>query len=333
MRLIEDTRYQAQLDAKVEELVRVYRSPEFMQDIYRTLARDQEFVNMLRSMWQIELLGNTIQLYRVLVMYRRPLLPTDSGYHVPSTEEVIAEIKAFFDPAHLSNDAIPLALGETGYSQKLRADILSMLRDTRMSFDDFICDANDNIQGLLLQGLMSYIHMLSVPDPSSSRINILGWDYDLTVPLEISEAISKASAVQEISRILMNCVNCDAGAKIEHYLGAWFAVHKCLEKPEAGPACECPFVYFFVKYCLTHDLGVPKLALDLYDRMNMQMSREFIRCANPSCEHSKLDKSTGKIKFKKCSRHAVIYCSRECQVAHYPEHKRLCREHVKGSYL
>ena len=90
---------------------------------------------------------------------------------------------------------------------------------------------------------------------------------------------------------------------------------------------ECPLIYFFVRYCLGQGAGVPKPALALYDRMNMQLSREFIRCGNPTCELNRLDNSTGHIKFKKCSRcNAVIYCSRACQVAHYPTHKAVCKK-------
>ena len=109
----------------------------------------------------------------------------------------------------------------------------------------------------------------------------------------------------------------------------WIAILPYIE--QFSSVCECPFVYFFVRHCLLQGMGVPKQALALYDRMNMQLSREFIRCANPTCELNRLDKSTGQVKFKKCSRcQAVIYCSRECQVAHYPEHKRLCKEHSTG---
>ena len=49
VRSIEDTRYKIRLDAKVEELARVYCSEEFMQDIYNSLAQDREFVDMLES--------------------------------------------------------------------------------------------------------------------------------------------------------------------------------------------------------------------------------------------------------------------------------------------
>ena len=45
VKLIEDTRYQARLDAKVEELAQVYCSKEFIQGIYHTLAQDRQFVD------------------------------------------------------------------------------------------------------------------------------------------------------------------------------------------------------------------------------------------------------------------------------------------------
>ena len=113
-----------------------------------------------------------------------------------------------------------------------------------------------------------------------------------------------------------------------HYLVAWIALYTCLEDPSAELVCECPFVYFFVKFCIDQDLGVPTLALALYDKMNMQLSREFIRCCNPACIHSRMDKSTGWGKFQMCSRCKVAYCSKECQVAYYPKHMKFCFEHA-----
>ena len=94
---------------------------------------------------------------------------------------------------------------------------------------------------------------------------------------------------------------------------------------------ESPVVYFFVKYCIDQGMGVPGPILNAYNDMRKQLSCSFLRCANPICEHNKLDKSTGQVKFKQCSRcKAVIYCSRECQTAHYPEHKTPCRKHLTG---
>ena len=169
------------------------------------------------------------------------------------------------------------------------------------------------------------------PIPTSAFAGLLDRPSNFTVPLEISEGISRVSSLPELRRIQRGATSGHSGTRLRQYLKAWIGVHTCLENPNAGPACECPFVYFFVKFCHEYDLGVPKLALALYDRMNMQLSREFIRCANPTCELNRLDQSTGKVKFKQCSRcHAVIYCSRECQTAHYPEHKMLCREHLTG---
>ena len=73
-----------------------------------------------------------LNLYRTLVMYRLPFVRTDSGYHVPTTDEVIAGIKAYFDPVHLSSEEAAAPTGTTvgkgGDSQELRADIIDLLR-------------------------------------------------------------------------------------------------------------------------------------------------------------------------------------------------------------
>ena len=320
VRSIEDTRYQARLDSKVEELAQVYCSREFIQGVYHTLAQDQEFVEMLQSVWQVELLEDMLSLYRFLVMSSQPLVRTDYGYHIPTAEEVIAGIRAFFDPAHLSDDAAPSAADEdSGPSQRIRAVILNLFRDASCSInltDDF------DIQLHLLQSIRDYHSLLAHSGPMPTGRHARS---DFTVPSELSEAISKASTRYAIRHLQSNADD----AKILYYLHAWIGIHIYLET--AGPACECPFVYFFVKYCLDHDAGVPKLALAVYDRMTMQLSREFIRCANPTCDLNRLDQSTGQVKFKKCSRcHAVIYCSRVCQLAHYPDHKRLCRKHASS---
>ena len=306
----------------------MYCSKEFIQNIYRTLAQDREFVDMLRSLWQIELSKQMLSLYRMLVMYRQPLIRTDSGYHVPSSEEVIAGVRAYFDPAHLSGDATPSATDSSNFSRRARDVILNVLKDasTKVTLHFGSPDANgdSDFQGLLLDSIRNYI-VLSRPDPSAAPYASL---LDRGISSEISEAISRVSTTCDLTDMLSETIRSTIS---EHYLLTWVSVHLCLENPSAGPACECPYVYFFVKYCLDQGLGVPKLALALYDRMNMQLSREFIRCANPTCELNKLDKSTGKVKFKQCSRcKAVIYCSRECQTAHYPEHKSLCSEHTTG---
>ena len=319
---IEDTRYQARLDAKVAELTRVYCSKELIQDIYHTLVQDREFVEMLRSVWQIELSVSMLNIYRMLVLYRLPLVRTDSGYHVPSSKEVIAEIKAYFDPAHLSGDSASSAVGENSYAETIRDETLDMFRGAPLLINKSIDDAD--VQGFLLQSIRFYIAEFLKPDTSGSYDQ----DTDFTVPSEVSQAIVKVSTANDV-KLLHSDAYC--GTKLAFFLTMWICIHICLDKPEAAPALESPFVYFFVTYCLDQGVGVPKLALAVYDRMNMQLSREFIRCANPTCELNKLDKSTGQVKFKKCSRcKAVIYCSRECQVAHYPEHKRLCRELATG---
>ena len=328
VRSIEDTRYQARLDAKVEALAQVHCTKEFIHDLSCELARDQEFVEMLQSVWHIELSEDMLGIYNIFVMGREPLVRTDSGYYVPSSEEVIARIKASFDPAHLSSDAAPsAAAGEDRYSQQIRAFVIGTFQGNRA---DLVNHRDDDVQGLLLQSIRSFIKMVAC----SSSVSTAGMCdcCKPTVLPEISDAISKASTDYDYMRMLyLDDTRADEDfctSKSGHYVIAWYALFKCFDNPNAGAACECPYVYFFVKSCLDQGLGVPKLALALYDRMNMQLSREFIRCANPTCELNRLDQSTGHLKFKKCSRcQAVIYCSRECQVSHHPEHKMLCWEH------
>ena len=334
VRSIEDTRYQARLDAKVDELSRVYCSKDFLHEMYRMLVQDLEFVEMMQSVWQIELSERIISLYHLLVLCRLPLVRTDSGYHMPTIDEVIAAIRAFFDPVYLSTDAAPVVtVGGEVDSQRSRTNILSMLRGTFTDLMVFIHDSD--VHGHMLRSIKAYIDMLTISstsDSTESYLNLFDPCSDLTVPVEMSEAISKASTMKDLTRLQSEATS---SPMLRHYLTAWIWLQACLENSYAGPACECAYVYFFVKYCLDRDLGVPKLALAVYDRMHIQLSREFIRCANPICELNKLDKSTGQVKFKKCSRcHAVIYCSRDCQVAHYPEHKKLCTKpstNIEGS--
>ena len=330
VRSIEDTRYQAKLDTKVEELAYVYYSEEFTQNIYLTLAQDREFKDMLHSAWQIKLSVDMLIIYRTLVVIRQPLVRTDSGYHIPSSDEVIAGIKAYFDPAQLSGDgdANPSPVGQEDQEsnlQDIRYDIISILQGISAEIPDVIYD--DNIQGLLLRSIRRLFSLLSRPNSLVSQVDMLGRNSDFTVPIEMSQGISKASTLHDLVHFLPEGDDDTTSPLIM----AWIGIFICLDNPTAAPACESPFVYFFVKFCLEHNLGVPKIALALYDRMNMQLSREFIRCANPSCELNKLDRSTGKIKFRQCSRClAVIYCGKACQTAHYPEHKMLCIEHSTG---
>ena len=325
VRSIEDTRYQARLDAKVEELAQVFCSKALMLDICVTLAQDQEFVDMIRSVWSIELTDTVIQLYRALVMLRETLVRTDSGYHVPTADEVITGIRAFFDPGQLSGN-IPTTVCEDSDSKRIRDIVVDMLRGT--SSDSYSFSDESDIEVLLFRCVKVYVDLLLRPDSSGHAIATVSDGVALSVTLDVSEAISKVSTVLDLTIMLSNGI---CSPRLENLLIVWVGVQMCLEHPTSAVASECPFIYFFIKSCHDRGLGVPKLALAMYDKMNIQLSREFIRCANPTCELNKLDKSTGKIKFKNCSRcKAVIYCSKECQVAHYPEHKALCREHATG---
>ena len=327
VRSIEDTRYQARLDAKVEQLTHVYCSREIIQDIYDTLAQDQEFVQMLLSTWDITLSVHMVSLYRMLVHNRLVLRPTVTGYCVFSTELFISMLRHFFEPYHLRDGAVPTPDVMERFSQAVRADIISMLQGNRSSSIRSV-DYYD-IKGHLLQSIKCFIEVLSSgPNSSGSYVNLLDRGSDFTLPLEVSEAISKASNLPDLMRIRTRATH---NTRLGHYVDAWIYLYSCLTNTPAGHDCECPFVYFFVKYCLDQGLGVPKVGLVVYDQMNLQLVRHFTRCANSNCERSKLDRSVVKATFQQCSRcKSVIYCSRECQTAHYLMHKRFCTEPSTG---
>ena len=325
VRSIEDTPFKARLDAKVAELTHVHCSTEFIQSVYGALAQDREFIDMLQSVWRIEMSESTIRLYRMRVMHRQLLVRTDSGYHLPTVKEVVADIRAFFNPAHLSSDAAS-SVGEDSYSMELRADLISMFRGTHEYTYEDIDDSD--VQGLLLRSISCFLAVMQKPTtPADSSIG-LDQSSVFTVSLEYVNAISRVCTTRDLISFQSGVTKF---TRLWYHIDAWIGVHTCLENPDAGSACECQFVYFFVKHCLVLNMGVPKLALALYDRMNMQLARGFIQCANPVCELSHLDQSAGQVKFQKCSRcQAVIYCSKECQATHYPEHVSFCSENAVG---
>ena len=326
VRSIEETRCQGMLDAKVAELTKVYCAKEFMRDIYLILRQDREFCMMLHHKWGIELSEHMLYIYRMLVMYRQPLVRTDSGYHVPTKEEVIAGIRTYFENSaprtfDETSDANELLrrsdrtmLGVGGfwpmggsYYTKFRRvlSVEAFLSRCTCVYQNLYDPLDDGNMTVLTSAL--YESGFSVPPPAACQ------------DPELYGAISRVTTLRELYDLALTTSN-RVGRQLVHL---WKGLYEVLEIFDE--VCECPFVYFFVKYSLDNGMGVPRLALAVYDRMNMQLSREFIRCANPTCEHNRLDQSTGKVKFKQCSRcKPAIYCSRECQVAHYPMHTASC---------
>ena len=217
------------------------------------LAQDQDFVNILESVWQIELSVRMLSDYRVLVMCRQPLVRTDSGYHVPSTGEIIAGIEAYFDPALLSDHADVSIVDEESELLWIGAFVVSILQETRHMSSTEATEVY-SIQPNLLRSSLNY-SMLTDADSSGST-GPLHECSDFTVPLELSDAISKVSTVRDLQSMRAQASN---SVKLSQYFDAWIDLHICLEKPNAGPACECPIVYFFIKYCLDQRLGVLNL--------------------------------------------------------------------------
>ena len=334
VRSIEDTRYQARLEAKVGELAQVYCLKEFIEGINHTLAQDREFVNMLDKVWHITLSIYALSLYRMLEMYRHPLVRTDSGYHIPTAEEVIAGIRAFFDPADRTLAASSAASdARISEPRRAKAAVIAMLQTTvnPTSSASNIASVYDIecVEAMYMRVFCSY-SVVCIDGSTAVDIYALV-ENGFSVPLpshcvspEVSNALSTVAGSGRIESMIFDPLYVPA----RMFLTLWKNFVKFLDLTGTGPARECPLVYFFVKYCIDQGAGVPKPALALYDGMNMQLSREFIRCGNPTCEFNKLDQSTGQVKFKKCSRcQAVIYCSKECQLADYPLHKKMCRKH------
>ena len=323
VRSIEGTRYQARLDAKVEELAQVYCSNEFILEVYRTLAGDHEFVAWLQSEWEIELTERVVYLYRMLVMYREPLTRADSGYHLPSTEEVADAIKTYFTQAVLTTSTVnSLDDAEIMIIQHPdlgRNDVSGMLRGPESNRSHYI--------NFFIFYLQWYKHDEEHKVTKGGNCNVL-IERGFSIPppaVCLLPSVFTTTKSQQVAGTAQQ----PEPFEIATLRRFWTELRSFVERCKSEHAAECPFVYFFVKYCLDHGIvGVPRAALAVYDRMNMQLSREFIRCANPTCQHNKLDKSTGKIKFRQCGRClSVIYCSRECQTAHYPEHKKSCEQY------
>lgn len=334
LRQLEKTRYQARLDAKVHALAHVYCSKEFIQNVYHELERDREFCAMLESAWEIDFSVTTLYLFRVFIMYRRSLLPNDSVYYVPSREEVVAEIRAFFDPADLPiMSACPDVLDSR---QKLKVIDIKALRHLDVSFYNDLNSivATGAVEAYFPLAFISYMKFtLSADHPVGALQDLRTEDsavwngFSGPAPVTclaqgVVDLIGKAKCSNDfLAEILMS-----EDSTVHELLYLWHSLMVVFDQGTYKQPAECPFVYFFVRYCLDQGLGVPKPVLAAYDRMNLQLSSEFIGCANPSCERNRLDQSSGRVQFKKCSRcKTVSYCSRECQAAHYPEHKTLCR--------
>ena len=208
VRSIEDTRYHARLAAKAAELTQVFCSDDIIEGIYLTLAQDREFIDMLQSVWQIELSEAMLNLYRTLVMYRQPFVRTDSGCHVPSSEEVIAGIRAYFDPSHLSGDAAAAPTGTTvglnSDSTRVRAYILSALCEHHAGHDlidnfDVIGVQADMLRSIKHYFMIVYASEITALLPALHRRD----DSYLTEQAlsEMSKAISKASTTLHLKLI------------------------------------------------------------------------------------------------------------------------------------
>ena len=127
----------------------VYCSEEFIRDIYLTLRADEAFCARIRDEWQLEISEPLLYFYRMFVMYRQPLVRTDSGYHIPTSEEVVAEIRAYFYADTVIELMMMMLEGHADTNSTLKmADALIFLC-LSMAFDYF--SKSSDFYGKLLQ--------------------------------------------------------------------------------------------------------------------------------------------------------------------------------------
>ena len=165
------------------------------------------------------------------MLYRQPFVRTDFGYHVPSGEEVIAGIKAYFDPARLSGYAAPATVGQESYSREIRDEIIKMCLVSRLGQAHLKED--DNTQGLLFQSIKSHIAALVWPGSSWSYVDLFARGKDFIIDSVVSDAVSTASSAHDLTNLLKSF---EDASRIGQYLPAWISLHTCLENPPDLPA-------------------------------------------------------------------------------------------------
>ena len=325
---IEETRYEALLERKLEELSYVYCSKEFIQGVYDVLKADEIFCAKLLSMYRIELTVDLLYRYRMLAMYRRHLRRTESGYALPTQEQVIEDMRVFFvidrDPPALESDATILR----------NADLLIMMASCINHHSDFCSKSLELYRKLqsyeshLARAFLFYAELWLSSGPFTGS-----FFKDMSAPIlsvylapGLTTDINQAKSPHDMYRA---CIEGQVESSCTVILKSlWMSILTVIAPGgERGIGLyEYPLVFYFVKYSLEQGMGVPAAALGAYNDIKHQLCCSFIRCGNTACKKNKLDMTDRSVRFKRCARcQSVIYCCRDCQLAHYPVHKELCR--------
>ena len=211
VRAIHETRYQSELDIKVNELSYVYCSNEFITNIYHILKQDKVFCLQLKRVYGIKLTLNMLYLYRILVLYPQRMTRTDTGYHTPTQDEVISGIKAYFDPTRMTSTPLTTTSSTTTEADlELREGLYDIFKKPSNIFDmlgssDF--ELIHTKEAMMVQSFLSYVELYMVYEMEGIDIDIktlLSNGFTTPIPtVYLSSTITNTiSTVQGYSQLL-----------------------------------------------------------------------------------------------------------------------------------
>ena len=287
--LVEETRYESRLDVKVAELARVFCSKEFMADICSILSDDEDFCKGLFTAWQLELSLPLLYLYRILVLYRQPLVRTDSGYHVPSSEEVIAGIKAYFDPTTTYTNLVERLMGDVAnIAEKLKIADNFVLKMPGIvfgteSFSSRLYQQIRHPEASMALSLTAYLEMFVGKDDSVvTMATVIDSGYSQPLPSrflsshEAMQLMAGARSAEQLSLLHGEFAAMGGTELFRMLMHALSALDLSSSASNNTSYSQCPYIFFFAKYCLEQGLTVPGPLLAAYNNMCGQLS-----CSHP----------------------------------------------------
>ena len=212
VRAIHETRYQSELDIKINDLSYVYCSNEFITNIYHILKQDKVFCTQLKRIYGIKLTLNMLYLYRALVLYPQRMARTDSGYHIPTQEEVISGIKAYFDPTRMTSTPLTTTTSTTTEADlELKEGLYEIFKKPSNIFDMLGSSGDFELiltkEAMMVQSFLSYTELYMIYEMEGIDIDIetlLSNGFTTPIPtVYLSSTITNTiSTVQGYSQLL-----------------------------------------------------------------------------------------------------------------------------------